>query len=71
MAEALALADILGRIETAIARQATATDALAVQAAATEARLTIGDTNVQGVVAALEGRLAESERKLADALQAV
>ena len=71
MAEVLALTDILGRIEMAIARQATATDALAVQAAATEAWVTIGDVNVQGVVAALESRLAESEKKLADALQAV
>jgi hypothetical protein len=64
MAEALGLADVLGRIEAAITQQATATDAL-------EARVTLGDTNVQGVVMALEGRLADSEKKLADALQAV
>ena len=65
------IADMMGRIEVAIAQQAAATDTLATQAAATEARVTIGDTNVQGVVAALEARLAESEKKTANALQVV
>ena len=70
MAEA-ALAEILGRMEAAIARQTTATDLLLAQAAATEDRFSRGDANVQGVVAALEQRLSESERKLADTMMAV
>ena len=70
MAEA-ALAEILGRMEAAIARQTTSTDLLPAQAAATEDRFSRGDANVQGVVAALEQRLSESERKLADTMMAV
>ena len=70
MAEA-ALAEILGRMQAAIARQTTATDLLLAQAAATEDRFSRGDANVQGVVAALEQRLAESDRKFADTMMAV
>ena len=64
MADAAQLAEVLGRIELAITQQATATNAL-------EARVTLGDTNVQAVITTLEGRLIDSEKKLADALQAV
>ena len=64
MADTLALTENLGRIELQMT-------ALAVQTAATEARVTLGDANVQAVVVALETRLASSEKKLADALATV
>ena len=51
--------------------QSTAINQQAAAAAATDARLATGETNVQAVVTALETRLAENERKLADALTAV
>ena len=56
------------RIESALLGQAAAA---AQQVAQTDARFAAGEASVQGLVQALETRLADSERKLAEALTAV
>ena len=65
------IAAMMQRIEAAMVAQSTAINQQPAAAAATDARLATGETNVQAVVTALETRLAENERKLADALTAV
>jgi hypothetical protein len=71
MADAAQLTLILARFEEILTRQTAATDALAAQAALTEARFAQGDANLQSIVTALEARVSESETKLAAALAAV
>lgn len=68
MAEQQQLQDILVRFEAVLLQQTAATDALAVQAATTEARFSQGEANLQAMVATLEARLLDSETKLAAAL---